>query len=793
MKDLIWYASYGSNLSQDRFLCYIKGGCPLGVSKDFAGCSDKSYPQGDTPIILPYELYFAKKSKTWNDKGVAFIKAARDDNAKTYGRKYLITKEQFVEVVRQENGYKPTDVSINIDFQKTIKEGISFIKPCWYGRIIFLGNENGYPIFTFSGKWEDDEITTNAPSSEYLRTIIGGIKERYSLNNDEIVKYFINIKGIQGIINEDKIREILKEIKIFGECKESVDNFESNKYPSLSASFGQKRKEAEEKGDKDLESYARILGGIFSMYFQFTHGKPFGPHAQWPNGSHTTLPEDLANIELDKLEKIVKISDNAQFNARIYDVLWIRRKEYLNAKKALKAYLQLVNENKDECWVSRSKWLKRATQIAMELGGKAQERDIVKAKLFELFEVSRKNCFNSKQDYWPASLLEILLKNKLIDDWEEFGDKAVEIAKGFSISAGCDAPRKYYKLAAQCYRYGNKPEKGRKAKLAIARHWEDEAKLFQTDQGCDGLNLAHRIEKAIHAYREVGETQKAEELVHKLKEANKIATSQMKVIKTPAIDADPLLKIADNIIGDKKGCKALEAFSFLLRPFNYDEERKTAEKNLKDHPLQGLFDVHILTEEGNVVAKVPGITDNHEEAIKAQIIKGYNLGQNLSAATTLKRGIYLILQSGNEWKNDLKEFLTSSNFVPQDRRDIYERAIISGFDGDYLVFAHLIVPQIENSIRMIFAKNKLKITSVTPDGIQQERDLNQLLTDSEAEKIFGKDLVWEMRSLLIEKYGPNFRNRICHGLISSEEVNSASSIFLLWLTLYLICGFKENY
>ena len=338
----------------------------------------------------------------------------------------------------------------------------------------------------------------------------------------------------------------------------------------------------------------------------------------------------------------------------------------------------------------------------------------------------------------------------------------------------------------------HKLDKAKGAQIAIAQHWEDEAKSFKTPEGCDGLNLAHRIEKAIHAYRESGEKEKAEALIHDLKEANKISTSQMKIITSPPIDAKPLVKIADDMIGNKKGIEALEAFASLQRPFSYKHERESAEKMLKEHPLQGLFGAQILANEGNVVAKIPGMTDNYEEAVKAQVMRGYNLGQNLSANTTLIRGIDLILKSGDEWKKGLKQLLESSLFVPKDRVDIFEKAIISGFEGDYLVFAHLIVPQIENSVRTIFGMNKLKTTSVAPDGVQQERDLNQLLPDVNSEKIFGKDLVWEMRSLLTEKLGCNFRNRICHGLMSSADIGSTSSVCLLWLTLYLVIGFQHK-
>ena len=582
--------------------------------------------------------------------------------------------------------------------------------------------------------------------------------------------------------------------RLLENCKEVIANFEDKKFPSLNSSFSQQLKNAQGADDKELESFIKLLMGLFSMYFQFAKGRPFGPMAQWPNGSRTMLPEDLTDGELSQLEEVLQVSNNPEFVARINDVLWIRRRNHLYAKKAIEAYLKSADGDKDnEMWVPRSEWLKRATQIEMELGEKAQERQVIKKKLMELFEESRKSCFNPKQDYWPSAILKLLIENKLVDNsWEELAGKIVEIAKGFSISPGCDAPRKYYVLAAKCFEYANKPEKAKEMKIALAKHWEGEARSFKTPQGCDGFNLAHRLEKAIQAYREAGEKVKAEELVHELKEANKLTLGQMKVISSPPIDAAPLIKIADDLLQDKTGKDAIEAFATLCKPFSYEQERKSAEKNLKEHPLQGLFDTHILTEEGNVSAKIGGMTDDYENTLKAQIIRGYNLGQNLSACTTLKRGISLILNSGDSWKSALKELLEASKFVPKDRVDIYERAIIAGFEGDLLLFVHLIIPQLENSVRLIFGMNKLKITSVLPSGVQREKDMNDLLNDPNAEQIFGKDLLWEMRSLLIEQSGPNLRNRVCHGLADSNDLNGASSTFLLWLTTYLIIGFIKN-
>jgi hypothetical protein len=75
-----------------------------------------------------------------------------------------------------------------------------------------------------------------------------------------------------------------------------------------------------------------------------------------------------------------------------------------------------------------------------------------------------------------------------------------------------------------------------------------------------------------------------------------------------------------------------------------------------------------------------------------------------------------------------------------------------------------------------------------------ERDLNELLTENQpgkdALKILGEDFAWALRALLIEKSGPNLRNRLCHGLLSPEGCCDLASKYLLCVTLKLVDMFK---
>ncbi len=145
---LIWYASYGSNILQDRFHCYIRGGKPEGSETTYNGCTNKNLPIDNQDFYISSELYFAKKSeKSWNGGGVGFI-ANKFSNERTLGRIYLITKEQFIDVIKQECNVIR---DIKIDFDSIVSQGSFVLKETkWYNKIIYLGDQAGHPIFTFT-------------------------------------------------------------------------------------------------------------------------------------------------------------------------------------------------------------------------------------------------------------------------------------------------------------------------------------------------------------------------------------------------------------------------------------------------------------------------------------------------------------------------------------------------------------------------------------------------------------------------------------------------------------------
>lgn len=119
---------------------------------------------------------------------------------------YLITKQQFIDVVKQET---ENENNLTIDFEKEIFDGsITFNDGSWYGNLIYLGRQNDFPTFTFTN--QDNIADANRPSENYLRTIIRGIQETCNLSTTEIAGYFISKLGIKNNFSREQLTKIIE-------------------------------------------------------------------------------------------------------------------------------------------------------------------------------------------------------------------------------------------------------------------------------------------------------------------------------------------------------------------------------------------------------------------------------------------------------------------------------------------------------------------------------------------------------------------------------------------------------
>lgn len=180
----IWYAAYGSNLSRARFDCYLNGGCPDGATHTFPGCRDRSPPADEATGELDGQLCFGGWSQTWQG-GVAFLRS--QSGVRLKARLYLVTFDQFADVVAQENWLVPGTIEIEPSEEQVVLDGDHT-----YRLVIPLGRHDGIPVLTISQLATTD---TALPPDAYLRYIAAGLEESHGMSVDEIVAYLSAAPG----------------------------------------------------------------------------------------------------------------------------------------------------------------------------------------------------------------------------------------------------------------------------------------------------------------------------------------------------------------------------------------------------------------------------------------------------------------------------------------------------------------------------------------------------------------------------------------------------------------------
>jgi len=186
-------------------MCYVQGGTPLGAVRRFPGCSDTRPPLGDIALELPQSLYFAGDATFWGGGGGAHITLDAAGEP-TKARAYLISLPQFEEVVIQEDVRTGLEVAIDLKSVKAMGH-IAVLPEGPYSELIYCGEQDGYPILSFT-KLEPPDVFT-LPSAAYLRMISGGLQESHGMVVDDVTAYLIDKPGIADNITLEDLRQTL--------------------------------------------------------------------------------------------------------------------------------------------------------------------------------------------------------------------------------------------------------------------------------------------------------------------------------------------------------------------------------------------------------------------------------------------------------------------------------------------------------------------------------------------------------------------------------------------------------
>jgi len=552
----------------------------------------------------------------------------------------------------------------------------------------------------------------------------------------------------------------------------------------------------------DRQTHAKVLWLLADASSMMLHPssltEPFKPFAVF-HDRRSALPEDFGADDLSFFAEVVEHIDHSLLKARLADLLWLvgKPRKAQHAFAAIDAYgaVPLTTEvwvrGGQECW-------ERALVLALAMGKGTSDRirSMQDALLNSLLTV------DVQERFFGVKLARLLRNNRLGKAREvEVAEKLEALARAFEQAGDVFEARAYFEEAARWFQWVGQQDRHAEMTVAYAETHVREA-MFHTSGPTPSQMIANsQYEKAIQVYRDVPrkmrETHRVDERIAELRvrqaQTGAEALTEMGVIRSPAIDITESVEHARKAVSGKEAVEALRILANISSIEDVDALRDKVIERMRQFPLQWLFASTTYSRDGRVIAKRPAInwlgtelSESDERTIQSSMIRDHGMFLGVTVQGAILPALEALRQEHRLREGDFIELSQHSPIVPVGRARLFGKALYAGYDGDFTVALHLLVPQIEHMVRTHLKQAGVATTTLDKEGIENENGLSTLMALPETAMVFGKDLAFEFQALFCDAFGPNLRNELAHGLLEDSTCRSPVAVYAWWLGLKLV-------
>ena len=500
--------------------------------------------------------------------------------------------------------------------------------------------------------------------------------------------------------------------------------------------------------------------------------------------------DQLSDEDLSFLLDIVAEVNNNELQARIADILWIRKRNYKMAELAVSSYLASSKELENfEHWSYAVNRIERALQLAAMLGNK----ELYQSALDRTFNFLDK-CNGEDPNYLSAELMR-LLQERREGDPQKYAQFCEKLALTAEKQNDFHKARRYWEIKVDWHLQDKDENAARDVRLKIAESFEKESDFSLETRQPKYLMASDPLERAIIAYRNVGNSsKKIEEIKLKLRDYQSKAVKELPLISSGSYDITDLFIHSENAVKDKSFVDSLRILALLSQPNPVKHIRQQVEENRKKYLGLMFFPKKLFSTNGRIIGVQPS---GGEEAILVDMFQYITDKYQIRVKGIIEPARNIILLEHPARVFEIYDLMMNHPFIPEGREFIVARGLHAGLTGDFLMAIHFLIPQIEESLRYFLIRCGIVPSSFTDKGIQDEYNLNKLLKDekftSKLNETFGEDFIFDLRCVLVERFGANLRNDTAHGLIDHYMFYSFAAIYFWWLCLrfYLLPVFLK--
>lgn len=522
------------------------------------------------------------------------------------------------------------------------------------------------------------------------------------------------------------------------------------------------------------------LSKIFFLHEKFDDaGQPFCPVFVSCDGRRSFLPDDLNTAQLDELKALLEEIDDAEFCARIADILWLRTRNRNTAERAVRFYLDSALQLEDlNHWTESVGRYTRAYRLATQLG----RNGLLRREVLDVI-LTRVNAVDGNDPrWWSLKLMQLLYEARHgeIDRLVRLANNAATLA---NRNENFRLQRDYLGLVVKLHSRANRTELAECVKNQIARTYWAEAEVAERS---GNYFASHNLwEDALRAYRQRPLLRgNLSAIQSRLSAAGRETLKQLRTLSYNSDVTEIINHIRSNFTDtDIETC----IYRFAQIPIENPDMVREEIESTEGRTLTAIASCRFCDYEGRTVGISPSAVFRNDPQYEVRIQSEIQLSmihrRGFHAQSQIAIARQCIVDEHIVDIDLIKRIFRGSSFIPENRFEQISKGIYLGFLGDFFLSACVLVPQFESSLRFLAELRGGDPWNISPSGVVTAWNLEKLLNDAEISNFLGKSITFEIKSILIEDFGPKFRHNLLHGLIPDDHINGTDAMYAWWLFL----------
>lgn len=198
---------------------------------------------------------------------------------------------------------------------------------------------------------------------------------------------------------------------------------------------------------------------------------------------------------------------------------------------------------------------------------------------------------------------------------------------------------------------------------------------------------------------------------------NQDIISEMSLIATKKIDISRYQNNAKLAVKGKRLSEAVLCLANITASPLYEDTKKLSEDLLKKSLLSNFVTQIYVDTDGRKLQQIM----TKDDRLKHEMYQQYYIHVKLAVDGSILPAFWQILEEHRVSMRFIYDICRNSSAVPVGRADIWAQGLYYGFDRDFLVSSHLLIPQIEQLARILLRQEKIPTTTIDENGVESEK------------------------------------------------------------------------